>query len=370
MRASDSVSSHGSDDEADRFARHDENQLSSSPEPDDDFSTLHDAAEGERKSAFYDYKQEKALRQADAKLFYQPQQGHASSVGWNSPVLRASTWGGGGNLSRADSVVSISSLQHQQTHGTHSGPTGKPVVSGRTPTGMASLDKSVDKSEVQMSSIGRFDPHGVLEANSRRSGMGGQQTTGDAQRPAAPSVEATGSYASRTCVHGRPRITSNELLEDPTLTAELSAIYTNIQKVLDLRHKYMRVSLQGASDNPKDDPRWNIYPPPPPPVWIDEPVQTPDGASSFQTTDDPEKSFWAGSDNRNRDTARKPGQDIGEDFMYAECEIPQEDEMDFKLDGQGVFQVYENKKGTCMFTVHSREAHPPNILQLWRTIFR
>jgi AMP deaminase len=68
---------------------------------------------------------------------------------------------------------------------------------------------------------------------------------------------------------------------DSSITAELSAIYTNIRKVLDLRHKYIRLSLQGADDNPKDDPRWNIYPPPPEPVWEEEKARGTSGRESM-----------------------------------------------------------------------------------------
>ena len=52
-------------------------------------------------------------------------------------------------------------------------------------------------------------------------------------------------------------------MNDSSITTELSSIYTNIQKVLDLRHKYIRLSLQRNFDNPKDDPAWRIYPTPP-----------------------------------------------------------------------------------------------------------
>ena len=59
------------DGENDFYGIRDESHLSSSPDLDhaDD-----DAVDGTRKSAFYDYKQEKTLRQTDAKLFYQQQQ--------------------------------------------------------------------------------------------------------------------------------------------------------------------------------------------------------------------------------------------------------------------------------------------------------
>jgi len=46
---------------------------------------------------------------------------------------------------------------------------------------------------------------------------------------------------------------------------------------------------------------------------------------------------------------RKQGVAIGSDFVFEECEIPGEDEMEFKLDAMGVFQVYENQTGTSTF---------------------
>jgi AMP deaminase len=143
------------------------------------------------------------------------------------------------------------------------------------------------------------------------------------------------------------------------LSAELSAIYTNIQKVLDLRHKYLRVSLQGHADNPKDDPSWKIYPPPPPPVWIEEPrLAGPgfQGGMEMNESNTAEKSFWAGSDKPQQEKHRKPGEDIGEDFLFDEVEIPGADEMVFRLDDKGVYQVYENKKGNPHFHILQGES--------------
>lgn len=138
-------------------------------------------------------------------------------------------------------------------------------------------------------------------------------------------------------------------IEDPVLSAELTTIYTNVQKILDLRHKYLRVSLQGHADNPKDDPSWKIYPPPPPPVWVEDPFQRPvtsqgneSGAATWGTNSGELRP-------RTEKEGRKPGHDIGEDFVLEECEIPGEDEMEFKLDEQGVYQVYENRKGEFLF---------------------
>ncbi len=68
---------------------------------------------------------------------------------------------------------------------------------------------------------------------------------------------------------------------DPQIASELSIIFKNVQKILDLRHKYIRTSLQGTSDNPKDDPAWNIYPPPPEPAWTEEHEKAANGGRVF-----------------------------------------------------------------------------------------
>jgi AMP deaminase len=152
-------------------------------------------------------------------------------------------------------------------------------------------------------------------------------------------------------------------LGDHTLSSELSAIYTNIQKVLDLRHKYLRVSLQRNGDSPKDDPSWKIYPPPPPPVWVEDPSATSGAQNSVSNeATAAERSFWAGHEKYNSGKRRKPGEDIGEDFVFEECEILGPDEMVFRLDDKGVYQVYENRKGIiALVNAWPRiEAHCPD----------
>ncbi|KAF3941160.1 hypothetical protein ABW19_dt0204799 [Dactylella cylindrospora] len=130
--------------------------------------------------------------------------------------------------------------------------------------------------------------------------------------------------------------------QDAAITAELQTIYTNVQKILDLRNKYIRLSLQGPTDNPKDDAAWKIYPAPPPPVWV------PEGSQTLPPRDDPmygtQNIDGSAELNQSSGKARKPGQDIGSDFEFSECEIPGPDEMEFRLDDTGVFQVYENRK--------------------------
>ena len=125
---------------------------------------------------------------------------------------------------------------------------------------------------------------------------------------------------------------------------ELSAICTNIQKVLDTRRCYLELSLQGPEDDPRNDPDWNIYPPPPPPVWDEEnnrPMPQSSGTNSLANSrsfsfDDPPSSPTK--------KPRKAGHDIGEDFDINDLlPLPEEDPLTaFKLDQTSVYQVYDS----------------------------
>jgi AMP deaminase len=158
---------------------------------------------------------------------------------------------------------------------------------------------------------------------------------------------------------------------DANITSELSTIYTNIQKILDIRHKYMRLSLQQDGDNPKDDPNWNIYPPPPEPVWYDEKDRrngdqgkNSQGNSLANSMVLPERPQTRGNDHVRPSSSttalhtpqepegpkqprkkRKPGQDIGEDFEMEDLlPVPGPSDMTFRLDANSVYQVYENSE--------------------------
>jgi AMP deaminase len=150
---------------------------------------------------------------------------------------------------------------------------------------------------------------------------------------------------------------------DAHVTAELSAIFQSIQKVLDIRHKYIRLSLQRDGDNPKDDPSWQIYPPPPEPAWTDprpdhythgqntapssmsNSMVLPSQSSQPLATDAMAGEHASSPDGERRKPPkkRKAGQDIGEDFNMADLlPLPQASEFAFRLDENGVFQVFEN----------------------------
>lgn len=156
-------------DENDFYGIYDESQLSSSPEI-DHAADISSGADGERKSAFFDYKQEKTLRQTDAKLFFQQQQQAGGHSGWNSPNLRSTTWGPAGNLSKAGSVRSYTSSHHPQLGGASAAAAALkgPIAPATAALGLGSLDRPKEDSEVQGPGMSRFDPHGILESASQR----------------------------------------------------------------------------------------------------------------------------------------------------------------------------------------------------------
>lgn len=160
---------------------------------------------------------------------------------------------------------------------------------------------------------------------------------------------------------------------DDNITSELSTIYTNIQKILDIRHKYIRLSLQQDGSNPRDEPNWKIYPPPPEPAWYEAGYEdrdrgntTSNGMNSQSNSMSnsmvlpPQDRPRTGDHSRNVSTTsqpkaprkkRKPGQDIGEDFYLEDnLPVPGPDEMSYRMDENGVYQVYENSEAVELDT--------------------
>ncbi|KAG0372651.1 AMP deaminase [Mortierella sp. AD032] len=105
---------------------------------------------------------------------------------------------------------------------------------------------------------------------------------------------------------------------DSQIAEELRTLYTNFQKCLELRDKYMKVSAQRVGDNPSDSDEWVIYPPPTP-CW---PPPRPEDVG--RVTDGPDS--------------------IGSDFVREEVPIPGLCDHFFEIDDTGVYQVYANKE--------------------------
>ncbi|KAI7824759.1 hypothetical protein BC939DRAFT_449169 [Gamsiella multidivaricata] len=101
------------------------------------------------------------------------------------------------------------------------------------------------------------------------------------------------------------------------VTQELRELYTDFQKCLDMREKYMAISCQRVGDNPSDSEDWVIYPPPSPPSWppTEHHGRVPKGPES-----------------------------VGSDFVLEEVPIPGLCDHVFEMDDCGIFQVYNSKE--------------------------
>jgi AMP deaminase len=106
---------------------------------------------------------------------------------------------------------------------------------------------------------------------------------------------------------------------ESAITDDMIQIYRGVQHCLELRNKYIRISLQRSHDNPKNNvDHWKIYPEPPRPRW----------------TYNADDNTWQ---DHKHDLA-KVG--VGQDFDMKECEIPREDGRTFNADA-GVYQVFD-----------------------------
>ncbi|KAH8732896.1 hypothetical protein GQ44DRAFT_9342 [Phaeosphaeriaceae sp. PMI808] len=301
----------------------------------------------QRRTAFYDYTADKQMSHTEAKQFYQRHQWETQHGGSQageafSPALRAKTFpaafgaaDGADFLSRADSIRSRKSnvsLAHQGQKTT-------------LPIGLSHTEQSQEVSSHMASHDsnlrgGHEETDPFLQTD--------QQARAHTNHPVLPHepkpmLTEEGIHGAGAGV-GVGSGAGGFAISDSSVTAELSAIYTNVQKVLDLRHKYIRLSLQRNFDNPKDDPGWRIYPPHPEPVWNDTSKERRNASSSMhnsgiiEPTEPPKP-------------PRKMGTNIGEDFHIEDLlPVPGPSEMSFRLDQSGVFQVYETSKSAELDT--------------------
>ena len=277
------------------------------------------------RSAYYDPTIEKSLSHAEARLYHQQERGFSGQES------------DGGALSRTSSIISNSKLGRRYNAALNAANRSRPhqcredihaSESSNDQDQAASRETDRINSYVQQPELSRDD-------KSRSTSEHGIETTELNFGSAAPP----GGYATSA----------------NNVTPEVSSIYANIQRVLDIRHKYIRLSLQRSDDNPKDDSSWTIYPPPPEPVWDDEQERLVNHQveSSEQSVRGNLDEVPAKADKyvRNQDTSqspqspikkrRKAGHDIGSDFHLEECHIPETSEKSFEMDKSGVYQVYD-----------------------------
>ncbi|PQE04314.1 AMP deaminase protein [Rutstroemia sp. NJR-2017a BBW] len=330
------------------------------------------ARDKQKRTAYFDYVAEKEMSQADSKLFYQRSQLESHKTGgsnWGnsqksavpSPVLKPRSFSNMVDGGQGISAKSGQNLAHQMSR-------FRPAP----PIGLADLGKHPESTIIQEPTLaaGTFvhTPGGHHRRESLlRADKEARDHTAHPGLPheQKPLLEMEGVHGAGAGI-GIGTGTGGFANSDAHITSELASIYTNIQKVLDIRHKYIRLSLQEDGDNPKDDPNWSIYPPPPEPSWHDERAATNARNSNVNSLANstilPPLGGSSSHANLNAVAAelsnvqtpvtpktpyrkRKPGQDIGSDFEMEDLlPLPGPGEMTFRLDGSGVYQVYENSK--------------------------
>lgn len=326
-----------SDDEADGGAGlrglnlghhigHDNGDITPINDPDTD-GQLDDRRE---RTAYYNSAAEKSLSHAEAKLFFQRHQLEISQhdIENQSPLARARTFSsavdGDEDLSRTTSTASR-----------------------RSGRGVAQRDKSWRPPDEIPSS----PPLRATDLCGTNDDAYLDDSHLDTDETDRREIELEG-------------VTDEPDTPGPDISLELSAISINIKRVLDIRHKYINLSLQSPGDNPKDGPDWRIYPLPPNPTWDDN-KNRPIGQTSAPNSLTNSRVLAANSDrlqtnispvsSAKRDSTqpqvpsspsmkrRKPGQDIGEDFdMQDMLPLPDKDkETSFGLDQGSVYQIFE-----------------------------
>lgn len=282
-----------------------------------------------KKTAFYDPIAERQMTQHDAKLFYQRSQIDQQKAGgqpWGSSMY--------GDSNSGSPVISAGGGQADKLGTSYDLPTSA-WPQHFSPPGGESVHGSASKKDTA---------HHTMASNRSQAG-----SHADHQKaPTAPDVSALDAdYGAQLEMNtGAPHGIGSASYAgaDPSITAELSSILKNVQKILDIRHKYIRLSLQGPTDNPKDDPNWPIYPPPPQPVWNAEQERGVHGGNAPNSAGKSTNSPADQESEPHHKRSRKLGEDLGSDFDMADLEpLPGLSEMTFGLDDNGVYQVFENE---------------------------
>lgn len=342
----------------------------------------------QKRTTHYNYQLEKHMSQVEAKQFYQNQRGGGGAAGGaggsavadasrphspvatRSPVTKSRTFSSyaGGDANAFSRSGSLRSLQSAAGAGYKSA----------LPLGLSDPNKHPNTASVQTPGLGLFEQtqhmgmppkQGPPEPEALEKGKdmyysADRAAEAHTHHPTVPHESKP--LLEKEGIHGAGAGVGIESKSDSSVTSELQTIYSNIQKVMDIRHKYIRLSLQGPEDNPRDEPGWNIYPPMPEPVWSQDGRRS--GLSAENSTDKsstdsagitPKPSSKDGQPRK----FRKMGHDIGEDFELEDClPVPGEEEMTYKLDTTGVYQVYETTESSDL---HEPIIHIPTIREFY-----
>ncbi|KAF4770723.1 hypothetical protein N7455_007471 [Penicillium solitum] len=267
----------------------------------------------QEKTATYDYAYEKSMSHTEARLFYQHHQLSA----------------------RNDTTLPLSPVASARPAAEH--PEDSPVnlPDPMNTPGRVSREGSMvlesEPSTLRLQSANEPDPYAshYLEDDedvTNHSARNQAALLGAALGQGPYSAENPQSAGVGT---GAPQVASGFASSSDAVTSELNAIYCKIKKLLYRRSQYMELSLQGPGNDPKDQPDWEIYPPPPEPAW--------DDGKEYQPGNLGDTSDLGGK-------KRKMGQDIGEDFDMEELmPLPKESPWTYRLDGSSVYQVFDSE---------------------------
>ncbi|KAK5127012.1 hypothetical protein LTR85_008371 [Meristemomyces frigidus] len=302
-----------------------------------------------RKTPHYNAYQEKQTSHAEAKQFYQNHQ------------VRQNTLDDGASAAGGSPIVGRSPQIRARTFSSHvGGDAGVYNKNGSIRSRQSSLVGGPQQSAFQSAlPVGLGKPG---SASAQTAGPGHVHTSNGNQGATTPDInqELAADRAARAHSHhpGLPH-EYKPLLEkegihgagagigldagnESGVTAELTEIYSNIQKILDLRHKYIRLSLQGPTDNPRDDAEWKLYPPLPDAVPYEPPQRSDQHVAQNGNDGTSTNGSTAAQAAHTHRKPRKYGQDIGEDFVLEDClPLPGPAEMTYALDDSSVYQVYE-----------------------------
>ncbi|GMM52043.1 AMP deaminase [Starmerella bacillaris] len=98
---------------------------------------------------------------------------------------------------------------------------------------------------------------------------------------------------------------------------ELQKMYFSVNKAIEVRRRFMELSLQDETKNPKNLPGWKIYPPPPEPEY-----------------DAVTKQF------NKKSTEKHAPEDIGNKFCLSDIAIPDKNDYEYRLNKDGVFEAF------------------------------
>ena len=343
----------GEEDEEDNDGQCDEPKSAS-----DDSEDLPD--DGHVPHPFYHYAAEKRDTFADAKLIYQRHRKDSKSL-VGSPVLLAKSHtlpasALDGNTTVLRRTPSLTSRQSLVSH------------RGNAPSALQlnHARDSIPSLQTQVGNLQDIRPDPTLLADAaardhkRHPGL-----PHEFKDPLLAHEGMHGAGAGMGLGSGPNGLTANE----DSIVSEVQSICDKIKTILDLRQKYLKVSLQCPGDNPKDDENWEIYPPPPNPVWNEHKGREqpqdyipPNSTSSSLYMADlrarngsgvalnmlNSNASQAGSDRgvpqspTGLKKTRKQGHDVGEDFDLNECIIPgkQAKPYHYGMDAGSVYQVY------------------------------